>query len=218
VIVHLAVSDPPPARIDYRTRLRGDAPGKVPGRAPGRDRKVGPAIGGSKDAQIDVGGPAAVVVQEGVGGAGVPVADDELVDRRRGSEETEGMEGSQTGADGPDGRGRIRPPAGADCALAAQGGRDQPGPGFVGAQFHRGRHRRECPGPCQSCRLPVKIEGASGGCPLHEAAVDPGADLEGQPPELVAPDGAQPAAAGERFDGCRHQSLAPRHAGDRRIR
>jgi hypothetical protein len=63
----------------------------VPGRAPGRDRKVGPAIGGSKGAQIDVGGPAAVVVQEGVGGAGVPMTDDELVDRRRGCQETEGM-------------------------------------------------------------------------------------------------------------------------------
>jgi hypothetical protein len=62
----------------------------IPFGAPGGDGQVGPPVGDSEQAKVDVPGPAAIVGQQGVGRAGVAVSDDELVDGRDSRGEVQG--------------------------------------------------------------------------------------------------------------------------------
>lgn len=52
----------------------------VPLRTPGRYGEVGPSVCDAEAAEIDMANPAAVIIDEGIRGAGVPVADDDLID------------------------------------------------------------------------------------------------------------------------------------------
>jgi hypothetical protein len=53
----------------------------IPLCAPCCDREVSPPVSHAKRTEVDVFGEGTVVVQQGVGGARIPVADDEAVDR-----------------------------------------------------------------------------------------------------------------------------------------
>jgi hypothetical protein len=63
----------------------------VPLRAPGRDREVVPSLGHAEGTEVDVRGERAVVVDQGVGYAGVAVTDDGAVARRRLTETRPGL-------------------------------------------------------------------------------------------------------------------------------
>ena len=61
----------------------------VPCGTPSGDGEVGPSVGESEAAEIHMAGAVAVVIQEGIGGAGVAVADDESIDGWRVGESIE---------------------------------------------------------------------------------------------------------------------------------
>src|SRR5690606_27058267 len=222
-----------------REELGLPALAEVPVETHARHREVGPAVGEPEGAEVDVGGPAPVVVEQGVRGARVAVAHDQLLDGRRRAEFGAGgggaaceallgrpaeraglawevlVQGAEALTDGAGGGARFGAPALRDRGLPGEGAGDEQFSGPVDGVVEHLRHGVVRSRPREAVALGGERDRRAGGVPLGEDATVVVA--EGQPALLVAPDRLRVADASPHGIRNRHWGPGwPRERGHQR--